>query len=62
MQKPSCELRPIAPFEEAGDLDRLFKNMAAGHVPNFLELMAAISEISVELTDDSPPCLDCKIG
>lgn len=59
MKKPSCELTPNNGFDEAGPLDSLFKNMAAGQVPNFLEMMAALSEIAYEMTSDEPPCTDC---
>lgn len=62
MKQPSCQLNSTAPFDEAGELDRLFKNMADGQVPNFLELMAALSEIAYEMTSDCGPCLDCQRG
>lgn len=62
MKKPSCNSNPIAPFEEAGELDRLFKNMADGQVPNFLDVMSALSEIAYEMTSDCGTCLDCQRG
>lgn len=39
-------------------MDELFKQFARGDIPNVLELMAAISELS-ELWPQST-CLDCK--
>lgn len=60
MKKTSCELNKNAPFEGACKLDTLFKTLADGQMPNFLEVMAALSEISYEVTTDCGPCLDCR--
>lgn len=57
----SCPTQ-TTPFEHSGPLGSLFKKMAADQQPNFLEVMAAISEISIEMTADSGPCIDCKRG
>ena len=60
MKKPSCKPNQSAPFEEAVHVDSLFEKLADGQMPNFLEVMAALSEISYEITCDQPPCLDCR--
>jgi len=50
------------PFSRSGPLGSLFENLSEGQMPNFLEMMAAISEISYEMTTDSDPCIECKRG
>ena len=50
------------PFDQDGDLAKLFKQLSEGQMPNFLEMMSALSEISYEMTNDFGPCFDCKNG
>ena len=49
-------------FSHSGPLGSLFESLADGQMPNFLEIMAAISEISIEMTADIGLCIDCKRG
>lgn len=51
---------------ELENLDRLFQQLADGETPNFLEMMAAISEISniypePELVCDGQYCPRCQL-
>ncbi|MCK5612168.1 hypothetical protein KAR91_60410 [Candidatus Pacearchaeota archaeon] len=50
------------PFEHSGDLAKLFEGLSKGEMPNFLDMMSAISEISYEMTADFGPCIDCQRG
>lgn len=41
-------------------MDELFEQFRRGEIPNVLELMAAISELSKYWPCD--PCLDCRVN
>jgi len=50
--------------KELENLDQLFEKLSAGEHPNFLEIMAAISDVSniypePEQSCDPSLCLDC---
>lgn len=49
------------PFSRPGALERLFENLSNGETPNFLEMMAALSDVSEIMT---PPgdCPDCHMS
>jgi len=50
------------PFSQIGHLGSLFEKLAADEMPNFLEIMSALSEIAYEITNDNGHCIDCKTG
>lgn len=49
------------PSEHSAALAHLFQLFRSGKIPNVLELMAAISNIS-EITTPSGECQDCRLS
>lgn len=56
-----CSIRyQTTPETQAERLRPFLETLESGQMPNFLEMMSVISEISDVFTSEGPPCLDCR--